>query len=506
MLTPDSSLPLNKIQDSPLQDQTTDDLQRTPLDYLDNLIESRITNKLEKLSEIPADFKCTLIDVLKKIDTIVDNPNFDNKYFQESLNEYVAKDFLAQYKQLSNKAITVAKQSGKITIFEEEQTVTVNLPKNLRQDYAGTITDAEPPKFEPHIIDFEDTAETNELIDYNTTPLVTLLFDYIDSIPSMDDFEEYVTTQFPAFFIHKDDFDWAKNITQEFMRSRIAKNCFRKQRKLDEVLDEFIKNPESTLAKWYFESQKNIITSKNQELAENYIATLSTDFYKKLDFSQLKSKGVHVKPEHEKLSKRQKRQLKASLNPIVSVEPVPDSEYENVEQFHDITDVGITLPWVNSGETTTYSMTELQCGRNSTYIINGIDDKLQTIANETLDKNELAQKITNALWQQARLLNSGNMPWDNNSNSVRSVKKSRKSPDIYNDVDIWYTFDLSPNSPRVYFTIINSSLIETTNKLKPNSNCIVVMAITDKQNQIDVLKRFTGKNRTQLRADGAGSV
>ena len=46
------------------------------------------------------------------------------------------------------------------------------------------------------------------------------------------------------------------------------------------------------------------------------------------------------------------------------------------------------------------------------YVINGMEDKLQTIANETQDKEEIASKVTNAINHQAQLLLGGYMPWE----------------------------------------------------------------------------------------------
>lgn len=82
------------------------------------------------------------------------------------------------------------------------------------------------------------------------------------------------------------------------------------------------------------------------------------------------------------------------------------------------------------------------------------------------------------------------------------------TPRRYSDEYIWYTYDLRPNAPRVYFIVKDASDIEMSDNpvLNPGTKCLIVVGITDKSRQLDVLQRFTGKNRTVLINEGAGSV
>ena len=51
-------------------------------------------------------------------------------------------------------------------------------------------------------------------------------------------------------------------------------------------------------------------------------------------------------------------------------------------------------------------------------------------------------------------------------------------------------------------------LVESGQKpaLNPEQRCMTIIAITDKDQQIAVLKQLTGRTTSQLRADGAGSI
>ena len=95
----------------------------------------------------------------------------------------------------------------------------------------------------------------------------------------------------------------------------------------------------------------------------------------------------------------------------------------------------------------------------------------------------------------ARRIAGGIMPWE----SRNSVKRATLGKD--ESESIWYTFEISPNSPRVYFTVkIKNEEGGTT------SVDLIVVGETDKQHQLDVLAQLTGKSKPELKAQGAGSI
>jgi hypothetical protein len=100
----------------------------------------------------------------------------------------------------------------------------------------------------------------------------------------------------------------------------------------------------------------------------------------------------------------------------------------------------------------------------------------------------------------AKRIASGVMPWES-SNSVKRQKSKVRADKSYPDT-IWYTFDRSPNAPRVYFTLGPEEAI--ANDARPCRK-LIILAETDKSHQTDVLSEFTGLSVQRLRAHGAGA-
>jgi hypothetical protein len=90
-----------------------------------------------------------------------------------------------------------------------------------------------------------------------------------------------------------------------------------------------------------------------------------------------------------------------------------------------------------------------------------------------------------------------------------AVKKIKNKPsdmrDGYKKTSIWYSFNVSPNAPRLYFTVLPAPS-NIDNNVGADDLMLVVMAETDKANQIDIFKRFTTKSHTALVNQGAGSI
>lgn len=133
-------------------------------------------------------------------------------------------------------------------------------------------------------------------------------------------------------------------------------------------------------------------------------------------------------------------------------------------------------------------------------------EKISQIARDGLKKNlEGEDKIDITIKQVIKRIGDGIMPYED-SNSIKGLKTEQKDmrPE-YSEEKIWYTFDISSNSPRIYFTI-KAAPESVMGELNNKTIMLVVLAESDKARQIDSLKRLTKLSRPTLAARGAGSI
>lgn len=165
------------------------------------------------------------------------------------------------------------------------------------------------------------------------------------------------------------------------------------------------------------------------------------------------------------------------------------------------------LPWVDDASGVRVELLEGQ--DRPVYIVHAVAKKVTEIARisrESFAKNAQGMnKFDSALLQQARRMAKGIMPYQD-ANSVKRLKVQQADlrPE-YRGNSYWYTFDITPNAPRVYFTVKKASeiIIGTT---ADDALALVVVGESDKQRQLDIFARFTTLSRTYLRNNGVGSI
>lgn len=230
-----------------------------------------------------------------------------------------------------------------------------------------------------------------------------------------------------------------------------------------------------------------------------------------------------------KLSRKERRELKkaayiagrsasAQLVKVETVDKPKDVEVKVAESYEETSEdiaaeleeiglIKLDLPWLSKDEKL---LVEVMKGREQdVYVVKALGQKLKKISQEVRDglpKNTKGEdKIDQKIKQIVKRISEGIMPYEN-TNSVKSLSTDSKDlSDLYQDENIWYTFDVSPNAPRIYFTVH-----ETPEELKKHSEkdskLVIILAEADKARQLDTLTILTTLSSTSLKARGAGSV
>lgn len=137
-------------------------------------------------------------------------------------------------------------------------------------------------------------------------------------------------------------------------------------------------------------------------------------------------------------------------------------------------------------------------------VIRGLSPVLDKVS-KAIDRNPINQqgqdKYEAIIDHLARRIATGVMPWQS-ANSVKRVRSKARSHGKEYPEAIWYTFDMSPNAPRVYFTLTNEEHINGDDR---PSRQLIILSETDKAHQIEVLREIMGVSVKALRAFGAGS-
>jgi len=179
--------------------------------------------------------------------------------------------------------------------------------------------------------------------------------------------------------------------------------------------------------------------------------------------------------------------------------------------FSQIGEIEYEFPWLKSKKK--LDVTHIRGGVQDVVLIRALSPKLEKISKvvrDGLPKNSSGEdKIDQTLKQVTKRIAGGIMPYED-TNSVKRLSTDKKDLHIdYQDKTIWYSFDVSPNSPRVYFTINEINEITSYKELPLSTNKVVevvILAEADKARQLDTLGRLTSLDRSTLRARGAGSI
>lgn len=289
--------------------------------------------------------------------------------------------------------------------------------------------------------------------------------------------------------------------------SDLPKKVSRKVRNLNALLEELAQNPEATIVRTLLETQGEEL----ERLRARVVAAVDDNLVRV-------NGGLLTKlPKKSKTRHSESPMIKNSfVDTRGSSKSEPKPEYEvDAEKELSVRQetIDVSFPWINEGKATTVQAEIIGQNGHRVVVAHAISQgRLSDIAEVSRLKSPSSEAAPNMYDQieqtLARRVIAGIMPYEN-ANGAKGIKTSSGTP--YGYASIWYTFDRSPNAPRVYFTLKNADEVMKGDELSrlglPKEGVVIaIVAETDKAHQIDVLRILTGKRRQELRKAGAGSV
>ena len=362
----------------------------------------------------------------------------------------------------------------------------------------ATETDQQPEK---------DILLSNVLSGYLTEKFVPLLEELFSIVPDSNDPDVYVMYPWLERYIGNRLLAFASiENPLPYQTPREIGLIIKKSNNVKNFIKKFVENPSGALIQYTVDKIQPQISEDisgyiNYGIASSNSELLATTTIPK---KSKPSRNASPKPRKQKATIPSPTIVDAGKNMPAQDTAEPMIQPVGIEK--------ISLPWLDDQPYQELHIAELQAYGSSVYVVNAIDSRLQDIADDIRKNMKINEDGLNAfdiaINQEAKRIAGGIMPYTD-TNSVKSLKRiTSKIPKEFN-IPIWYTFDMSPNAPRVYFTIKKlGNIIDPSHEsaLDLEKECLIVIAETDKSNQTDVLKVLTGSGHKTLRNNGAGSV
>jgi hypothetical protein len=448
-------------------------------------------------------------DIVETIERLEKTP-FDEKLFDSRCIEIFEKrtEEIAKMKLLQHEN---AIRRGQVTIFnvDESDEMVVKIPaKHLDQfrEAQKHSLMASPDVAQSDTPLNKDAQTVQLIIDTATIHFSSQIQKAVSLLPDRDTILEHIRTgQVDIFDVFTQNF--LKPQELHFTKdNRDIRNFKRAVRKFCDNLQAYIDSPETVLADIAMEAIKDTIDESITNNLQDNIVLANSHLYATLQIQKDKAHREESANDEDKLSKREQRILaEIALRAQQDTEKVSLKEIQTSEATHHTV---VATPWLVAKER---EVSELITSTGSVYILDGVSDELTAIRDETLSKNkELEHKINVKIQTAAEKIATGNLPW-NTINTFKMLKRGTETPDRYSKESIYYITDNSPNAPRIYFSMKKASELEIVADgnqplLNPQQWCMILIAITDKDQQIATLKQLTGRSTEQLKALGAGSI
>ncbi|MEI6481655.1 MAG: hypothetical protein WCO19_05150 [Candidatus Saccharibacteria bacterium] len=352
----------------------------------------------------------------------------------------------------------------------------------------------------------KDILLSKVLSSYLTEKFVPLLEELFSIVPDSNDPDVYVMYPWLERYIGNRLLAFASiENPLPYQTPREIGLIIKKSNNVKNFIKKFVENPSGALIQFTVDKIQPQISEDISGYINYSIASSNSEL---LATTTIPKKS---KPSRNASHKPRKQKATIPSPTIVDADKKIPAQDTTEPMIQPIGTEKISLPWLEQSFQE-LSIGELQAYGSSVYVINAIDSRLQDISDDIRKNMTLNEDGLNAfdlaISQEAKRIAGGIMPWTN-TNSVKALKRvTSKIPGDFS-LPIWYTFDMSPNAPRVYFTVKKlAEIIDSSSKSARDltKECLILIAETDKSNQTDVLKVLTGSGHKTLRSNGAGSV
>jgi hypothetical protein len=270
---------------------------------------------------------------------------------------------------------------------------------------------------------------------------------------------------------------------------------------LNKILDDLINTPARLLGDMIIDDcASNIITGASEAL-DGSVATSNAQIYGQ-------SPGVSgmqvVQPSKGKPKKRQSKSTPDREKFYINDHP--EEAAGKTEELESVGYYRLKMPWINERSPVSVQVQQLESAGGMVYIVRGVHPNLEKIAQDCRKKfpktaddlsefDRLARHI-------ARYLANGQYPATNPNIAKRLDTAVNVS---YQPLVIWYAGKVKNNASRLYFSYVTMRdlVVSEETDLNTTAVCLIVLAETDKNNQIQVLNALSrvsaSENRSRIR-------
>lgn len=290
-----------------------------------------------------------------------------------------------------------------------------------------------------------------------------------------------------------------------WLDDRLQRRIDREASRLRDSLIRVRTKPDEVYAEGMVRSYKNVIDELIKGFVDVTVAEAHNEYFTPTTKKQKRNKRL------AEYTQRQAEidgplDLISDEEPAEIVQPTVEACGKNDTRLEHYGSVELEFPWIT--DISEYPVQVLRGNDRNIYVVNAQEPKIAAISNEVktgLPKNDAGLDVFDiSIMHRANSLAAGIMP--HLDPSVRRIRNKQSDlREAYKKTTIWYPFDISPNAPRLYYTV-KPAPKTLGEDVDAEDLLLIVLAETDKAHQIDVLKRFTTKSHKALVQQGAGSV
>jgi len=301
----------------------------------------------------------------------------------------------------------------------------------------------------------------------------------------------------------------------EYAESPECKKLLRAVRRMQDMLLDYKQDP-SAFAQQSVVHRNSEIDERVEDTFTMYLLSYMSDAYEQLQY-QIRSDKKRAKLERQQKHSANKREKdETAVVAVSSSREIGKTALQTSEDQSEWTqdkshlvgcgEVTVKLPWTQSANQT--NMTVMEYAGGKVYVIRayveGLSDIAQSARNHTTKSGGLPDS-DKLLAKLARKVAAGVDPAAMHNSGIARLSKSLP---VYGR-SVWSNKGVFANSMRTYFVLkpVGEVVISDNDTIiDPDAQCMVVIAETEKKNQVPVLQKLTGQSYQSSRAKNAGAI